>query len=94
MREHNLQCFVYFIECLELPKPSLGDLTALKASVQKVRRENNPTMLSFTFEELCAFDTVSIELMPEKRGILLKHVEYEVSSQVNEAKFMGFYCKI
>lgn len=70
---------------IELPRPQLGELPVLKAIAQRVRRDCNPAMLSYTFDELCAFDTVLVELVPEKKGIILKHVEYEVTSQVREA---------
>lgn len=42
----------------------------------------NPLLLSLTLQELLARDAVQVELIPEKKGLFLKHVEYEVSSQV------------
>jgi hypothetical protein len=44
--------------------------------------QGNPLLLSYTLQELLAKDTVQVELIPEKKGLFLKHVEYEVSSQV------------
>ncbi|XP_069425748.1 sorting nexin-8 isoform X13 [Ovis canadensis] len=41
----------------------------------------NPLLLSLTLQELLARDAVQVELVPEKKGLFLKHVEYEVSSQ-------------
>lgn len=46
--------------------------------------QGNPLLLSYTLQELLARDTVQVELIPEKKGLFLKHVEYEVSSQVTE----------
>ncbi|XP_021564467.1 sorting nexin-8 [Carlito syrichta] len=43
--------------------------------------QGNPLLLSYTLQELLARDTVQVELIPEKKGLFLKHVEYEVSSQ-------------
>ncbi|XP_050019131.1 sorting nexin-8 [Alexandromys fortis] len=43
--------------------------------------QRNPLLLSYTLQELLARDTVQVELIPEKKGLFLKHVEYEVSSQ-------------
>ncbi|XP_047389097.1 sorting nexin-8 isoform X1 [Sciurus carolinensis] len=43
--------------------------------------QGNPLLLSCTLQELLARDTVQVELIPEKKGLFLKHVEYEVSSQ-------------
>lgn len=42
----------------------------------------NPLMLSHTLQELLSKDIVQVELIPEKKGLFLKHVEYEVSSKV------------
>lgn len=67
---------------VELPKPSLGDLTDLRILSIRLRREKNPMRLGLTYGEICALDTVQISLVPEKKGLFLKHVEYEVSSQV------------
>ncbi|XP_067671895.1 sorting nexin-8-like [Haliotis asinina] len=65
----------------ELPKPTLGDLSDLKALSVKMRRERNPNVLGFNYNELCNLDIVKVELVPEKKGLILKHVEYEVTSQ-------------
>lgn len=67
----------------ELPKPLLGDLSDLKSLSLKVRREKNPTVLGYTYSELCDLDTVKVELVPEKKGMILKHLEYEVTSRVS-----------
>ncbi|KAK6170518.1 hypothetical protein SNE40_018894 [Patella caerulea] len=65
----------------ELPKPSLGDLSDLKTTSIRLRREKNPNVLGLNYSELCNLDTVKVELVPEKKGLILKHVEYEVTSQ-------------
>lgn len=46
----------------------------------------NPLLLSHTLQELLARDSVQVELIPEKKGLFLKHVEYEVSSQVTRGR--------
>ncbi|XP_077306137.1 sorting nexin-8 [Lithobates pipiens] len=43
--------------------------------------QGSPLMLIYTLQELLGHDTVQVELIPEKKGLFLKHVEYEVSSQ-------------
>ncbi|XP_048724245.1 sorting nexin-8 isoform X3 [Caretta caretta] len=43
--------------------------------------QRNPLLLSHTLQELLSKDTVQVELIPEKKGLFLKHVEYEVSSK-------------
>ena len=66
----------------ELPKPHLGDLSDLKALSAQVRREKNPNVLNYTYKDLVTLDNVTISLVPEKKGLLLKHVEYEIKSEV------------
>ncbi|XP_071814459.1 sorting nexin-8-like isoform X2 [Apostichopus japonicus] len=64
----------------ELPKPSLGDLSDLRTLSSKIRRERAPNLLSLNFTQLQKLDSVTVNLVPEKKGLLLKHVEYEVKS--------------
>ena len=70
----------------ELPKPSLGDLADLRLWSDKVRREKNPNVLGYTYHELAEFDVVKVELVPEKKGLIIKHVEYEVTSRVRTTR--------
>lgn len=70
----------------ELPKPSLGDLSDLKTLSVRHRRENNPNVLGYNYDELVSLDTVDVELVPEKKGIILKHNEYHVSSRVRDKR--------
>ena len=51
------------------------------------RRENNPNVLGYNYDELVGLDTVNVELVPEKKGIILKHNEYHVSSKVRKRKY-------
>lgn len=76
----------FFILPTELPKPSLGDLSDLKTLSVRQRRENNPNVLGYNYDELVGLDTVDVELVPEKKGIILKHNEYHVSSKVRKRK--------
>lgn len=77
-----------------MPKPSLGDLSDLKSLSVRQRRENNPNVLGYNYDELVSLDTVDVELVPEKKGILLKHNEYHVSSKVrpNNKKIYNQSC--
>lgn len=43
--------------------------------------EEDVLRVSQTLDRLLALDTVQVELIPEKKGLFLKHVEYQVSSQ-------------
>lgn len=51
--------------------------------------QGNPLLLPHSLQELLAKDTVQVALVPERKGLFLKHVEYEVSSQVWERPCEG-----
>jgi len=63
----------------ELPKPNLGDLESIKKLFYLSKR--SPTSLSITYQQCCDLDTIQVSLIPEKKGIFLKHVEYDVFSK-------------
>ena len=48
----------------------------------QVLRATNPTQLGYTYEEIKAMDEISVTIMPEKKGMVFKHVEYLVESKV------------
>ncbi|XP_066868907.1 sorting nexin-8 isoform X2 [Kogia breviceps] len=62
------------------PAPQVSQPRARDSSRMQMP-PGNPLLLSLTLQELLARDTVQVELIPEKKGLFLKHVEYEVSSQ-------------
>nr|CAD7445412.1 unnamed protein product [Timema bartmani] len=62
----------------ELPCPELGDLTDLK---QLTHRDSNPTRLGLRYPDLYQLDSIELDVVPEKKGLFLKHVEYQVSSK-------------
>ncbi|XP_019843073.2 sorting nexin-8 isoform X1 [Bos indicus] len=62
------------------PVPPVSEPRAPDAGQMQVP-PGNPLLLSLTLQELLARDAVQVELVPEKKGLFLKHVEYEVSSQ-------------
>ncbi|XP_072453816.1 sorting nexin-8 isoform X2 [Notamacropus eugenii] len=63
----------------DLPKPQVIEQRE-PASFRMQVTQGNPLLLPHTLSELLARDTVQVELIPEKKGLFLKHVEYEVSS--------------
>lgn len=75
------------LSIIELPRPNLGDLSDLRATSIKMRRQKSPNVLGYSYHELCKLDTIKVELVPEKKGLILKHVEYEVTSQVSYSVF-------
>ncbi|XP_056143911.1 sorting nexin-8a [Lampris incognitus] len=70
-----------FENCIqELPKPQLREVKDLwKLRMQPA--QDDPLMVAQTLENLLARDTVQVELIPEKKGLFLKHVEYQITSQ-------------
>ncbi|XP_033885966.1 sorting nexin-8-like [Acipenser ruthenus] len=74
----------------EFPKPNLGELKDLHALGMQPA-SGNPLLLSQTLTELLDIDTVQVELIPEKKGLFLKHVEYEITSQRFQASVYRRY---
>ncbi|XP_034046896.1 sorting nexin-8a isoform X2 [Thalassophryne amazonica] len=64
----------------ELPKPQLGEPLDL-CTLRMQPAQENVLMISHSLDSLLARDTVQVELIPEKKGLFLKHVEYQVTSQ-------------
>ncbi|XP_030646104.1 sorting nexin-8a [Chanos chanos] len=64
----------------EFPKPQLGEPKELRTlRMQSV--QENPLILSLSLAKLLGKDTVRVDLIPEKKGLFLKHVEYQVTSE-------------
>lgn len=78
----NVFLSLFDVPVSDLPRPSLGDLSDLKAISMRIRRQRSPNILGYSYSELCDLDTIKVELVPEKKGLILKHTEYEVTSQV------------
>lgn len=53
----------------------------------KIRREKDPAKLGIAYRDLCCVDFIKVELLPEKQGLILKHVEYEITSLVRDVKY-------
>lgn len=53
--------------------------------------EEDVLRVSQTLDRLLALDTVQVELIPEKKGLFLKHVEYQVSSQASHHQHAGAF---
>ena len=67
---------------VELPVPVLGDLSEVTLLAQRLHKGSNPAKLNLTYSDICNLDTIEVNLVPEKKGIFLKHVEYQVTSKV------------
>ncbi|XP_015608090.1 sorting nexin-8 isoform X2 [Cephus cinctus] len=68
-------------ESRELPIPVLGDLTEVTLLAQRMHKGTNPTKLNISYSDICDLDTIEVNQVPEKKGIFLKHVEYQITSK-------------
>uniref|UniRef100_A0A8C6US91 Sorting nexin 8a n=1 Tax=Neogobius melanostomus TaxID=47308 RepID=A0A8C6US91_9GOBI len=64
----------------ELPKPYLGEPRDL-SSLRMQPPQDDVLTVSESLDKLLSRDSVQVELIPEKKGLFLKHVEYQVISQ-------------
>ena len=55
----------------------------------KLFRATRPTELGYTYEELKSMDEISVTLIPERKGVVFKHVEYLVESKVKDRVVQG-----
>ena len=67
----------------ELPKPKLGELSNLTKMTLEIDRQSNPTVLGFTYDDLVAMDTLYLSVIPGKKGLIVKHVEFTLDSQLH-----------
>lgn len=67
----------------EPPKPDLACLSDLRSLCLQVARASCPTELGYSYEEVKGMDDISVTIMPEKKGMVFKHVEYLVESRVS-----------
>lgn len=80
---HNREIITFCFALAELPVPVLGDISEVCLLAQRLHKNNNPTTLNLTYSDICNLDTIEVNLVPEKKGIFLKHVEYQVTSKVS-----------
>lgn len=52
-----------------------------RSSLRMQPAQEDVLTVSQTLDKLLARDTVQVELIPEKKGLFLKHVEYQVTSK-------------
>lgn len=74
-----------------LSKPILGDLNDLRIQYIRIKRDLNPTCLGYNYNELCLLNTINLEKVPEKKGLIVKHIEYELSSLKHKTKVLRRY---
>lgn len=65
----------------EYPTPRLGDLTCISNTKAQINLQANLSKLSASYNDIKQLDTINIDLVPEKKGIIIKYSEYLVSSR-------------
>ena len=73
----------------ELPCPTLASISDLRDICAKLFRNAVPTDMGYTFEELKSMDHINVALIPEKKGMVFKHVEYLIESKVGLVGMVG-----
>ena len=68
-------------------------MSEVRAACMKVVRATRPTELGYSYEELKAMDDVIVNLLPEKKGMVFKHVEYLVESKVRNSSYQHHLSK-
>jgi sorting nexin-8 len=58
----------------------LGNLSDLRKLTVRVRRQSQPTRLGYTYDELVSLDTLYLRIIPGKKGLIVKHVEFILES--------------
>lgn len=71
----------------ELPVPKFGDLGEVIMLAQQLNKNTNPSKLNLTYTDVCNIDVIEVNIVPEKKGVFLKHTEYQVSSKVRNSKY-------
>ncbi|KAL3274474.1 hypothetical protein HHI36_015858 [Cryptolaemus montrouzieri] len=65
----------------EYPTPMLSDLTPVKTLKCQIHLKSNPSNLGLTYSDITQLDGLTVELVPEKKGLFLKYSEYLVTSR-------------
>ncbi|XP_045476813.1 sorting nexin-8-like [Harmonia axyridis] len=75
----------------EYPTPSIPDLQSVKNLKCQIHLKSNPSILGLSYTDIIQLDTLTVELVPEKKGLFLKHSEYIVSSRRFNSKVTRRY---
>ena len=63
--------------------PKLAPLKeTVKEVTVKLADASSPTTFNYTYKDLQKLDTITVQLVPEKKGMVFKYQEYFVESKV------------
>lgn len=67
----------------DLPLPKLAPLKeTVKEEKLKPVDTATPTIFAYTYQELQKLDTITVQIVPEKKGMVFKYQEYFIESKV------------
>ena len=79
----DLTSHTAYIYITELPIPVLGSMSELHDISLSLLQPETSAKLTLTYEQVKAMDDITVTLIPEKKGVVFKHVEYLVESKVS-----------
>ncbi|KAK4874561.1 hypothetical protein RN001_013921 [Aquatica leii] len=75
----------------EYPTPNLNDFVCILKAKTQNNLPKNLGQLGLSYSDIKQFDTINIELVPEKKGLIIKYSEYIVSSRRFNSKVTRRY---
>ncbi|XP_060521347.1 sorting nexin-8-like isoform X2 [Cylas formicarius] len=82
-KKYPINCLIPLREqetASKYPSPTISDLSSIQTLKAKLILKNKPAS-NFHYHRLVQMDTVNVQLVPEKKGLFLKHSEYFVTSR-------------
>lgn len=77
----TMSYIVYHVIFVDLPMPKLGGIKE-KVKLEKSTDSSSPATFTYTYQDLQKLDTITVQLVPEKKGMVFKYQEYFVESKV------------
>ena len=66
----------------DLPIPKLAPLKEPEKEVVVKPSDVSPTTFGYTYSDLQKMDSITVQIVPEKKGMVFKYQEYLVESKV------------
>lgn len=67
----------------DLPIPKLAPLKEPEKEVVVKPSDVSPTIFGYTYSDLQKMDSITVQIVPEKKGMVFKYQEYLVESKVS-----------
>lgn len=79
----NIKSRAYHMISTDLPMPKLAPLKETVKEEIKLVDNSSPTTFEYSYQDLQKLDTITVQLVPEKKGVVFKYQEYFVESKVS-----------